>query len=286
MPDLIASGWPEYELIDSGNGLRLERFSGHTVVRSDANVLWHPSRAGHPGWARPEFRFNPDSPDRWDGDQELLQGGWLLPYKDACFRVKPTPFRHMGLFPEQSPQWDLACAKVAAAGGKPRVLNLFAYTGAASVLLAQAGAAVCHVDASKGSVMWAKENAHLSGLAEDAIRWIVDDVPKFLRREVRRGNRYDLILMDPPVFGRGPSGEIWRLEEQIGGLAELAGRLLSEKPLGFFLNFYATALYPESVLRVAEQGLAGRLGQLDLSSVGIRENASGKVLQTGFCLSS
>jgi 23S rRNA (cytosine1962-C5)-methyltransferase len=286
MNDLIALSWPGYGLLDSGNGLRLERFAGHTVVRPDTNILWDPSDPDNAAWTSPDLRFDGQSKERWFGDAKLIEEGWLLPYKEAKFRVRPTPFRHMGLFPEQAPQWDLACRKVRESGGKPRVLNLFAYTGAASVLLAQAGASVCHVDASKGSVMWAKENARLSGLPEDAIRWIVDDVPKFLKREARRGSRYDLILMDPPVFGRGPQGEIWRLEEQLAGLAGLAGELLSEEPLGFFLNFYATALYPESVLRVAEQALAGRPLSLAVSPVGIRETMSGKVLQTGFCLAS
>jgi len=280
---LISSGWDDYRLLDSGDGCRLEQVGGRTVVRPDGNVLWKPEAPNQAGWQRPDLRFNPGLPSNWDGDPEQVEKGWTLAYGQAIFRVRPTPFRHLGIFPEQEPQWEKAAGLVRQRGGHPRVLNLFAYTGAASVLLAQAGASVCHVDASKGSVMWARENARLSGLPEDAIRWILDDVPKFLRREVRRGSRYDLILADPPVFGRGPRGEIWRLEERLSELAFLCGELLSEKPLGFFLNFYATALYPESVLRAAQSVVPLPLA---LETVGIRESISGKVLQTGFCLSS
>ena len=276
-----------YELLDTGDGLRLERFALHTVVRPDPNVLWKKSNPGNVAWQQPDARFlGRNEEENWQLASGL-ENGWLLTWGAATFRVKPTPFRHMGLFPEQAVQWQWLQEGIArfrqANGRAPRVLNAFAYTGAASVVAALAGAEVCHLDASAGSINWAKENARLSGLPEDAIRWIVDDARKFLQREVRRSRQYDLILMDPPVFGRGPKGEVWRLENGLPELSYLAGRLMSPEPLGFWLNFYATALYPESVLRLFQVTLPF---PLSVAALQLEEKYSKKNLQTGFCLRS
>ena len=284
---VVCKGWEDYELLDTGHGERLERFGSHTVVRPDPNVLWDASEPEHPSWQDPDARYvGTAEKSGWQvRDQRLLEG-WVIGYGQAKMRVKPTPFRHMGLFPEQAAHWDWLSQTLQGAGGQPKVLNLFAYTGAASVVAALAGAEVCHLDASKGSVYQAKENAKLSGLPETAIRWIVDDALKFMQREVRRGNTYDLIMMDPPVFGRGPKGEIWRLEKGIADLAVAASQLFSEKPLGFLLNFYATSMYPDSIARVVRQALRKPFPELRLGSLLIAEKIAEKQLPTGFFVRS
>lgn len=286
MNEYIAEAWPDYELLDTGNGKRLERFGAHLIVRPDPNILWKPSDPNHQGWQKPDLFYKTDSYKKeWGGALELLQG-WKIGYKNAQFIVYPTPFRHLAIFPEQSVNWDWLTILIEKAnlGRKPRVLNLFAYTGGASVVAALAGAEVCHVDASKSSTYKAKDNAAASGLQPDAIRWIVDDVTKFMQREVRRGAKYDIIIMDPPVFGRGPKGEIWRLEDNVGQVVKLASQLFSEKPLGFLLNFYATALYPHSVLRIVEE--VGLPMPVELGVLYLRQTAQKNIFQTGFFVRS
>lgn len=291
MLKVIAPSFPDYKLLDSGDGKRLERFADKIIVRPDPNVLWPKSQPKHPGWTNPDALYqNQSSPKGWLCSPSLLEG-WAFKYDEASFQVRPTPFRHMGIFPEQADNWiwlkNLINKRASSNPDKvkPKVLNLFAYTGAASILAALAGASVCHVDASKASIKWAKQNASLSGLSEEAIRWIVDDATKFLQREIRRGSRYDLIIMDPPVFGRGPKGEIWRLEERIAQLMSLTKELLSPSPLGVLLNFYATAIYPECIARVAQTEMAGvSLPQLELGSLNLEEECSKKLLCTGFFL--
>jgi 23S rRNA (cytosine1962-C5)-methyltransferase len=285
----ITEPWSDYELIDSGAGQRLERFAGYLVVRPDPQVLWQPSSPNHKGWKEPDAHYvGKQGVGFWEGDPDVL-AGWPVSYAGATFTVRPTAFRHVGLFPEQASQWEWMQEQIAAsvaAGRRPRVLNLFAYTGAASILAAQAGASVCHVDASAGSVNWAKENAKLSGLPADAIRWIVDEVSKFLRREVRRGAEYDMILLDPPVFGRGPKGEVWRLEERIEELALLCSQLLSKEPLGVVANLYATTLHPLAIARLFTP-VEKRLGHpMEWGTLSIRETGSEKLLPTGFWLRS
>jgi 23S rRNA (cytosine1962-C5)-methyltransferase len=280
----IVQSWQDYELIDSGDGERLERFGPYRIARPDGNVLW--SRNEKAPWGQEDAHFIKGEKGQWDLRSPNLASGWKIQYKKATFRVAPTPFRHLGIFPEQSAHWDWLEEKVRSAGSPVKVLNLFAYTGAASVIGALAGAKVTHVDASMGSVNWAKENAKLSGLPEDAIRWIVDDVPKFLAREIRRGSKYDLILLDPPVFGRGPKGEIWRLEEGIHGLIDQVRQLLSPESVGVLVNFYATALYPESIARVVSESLGAKGKDLQLGSLCLEENTTKKLLPTGFFLRS
>lgn len=278
----------DYSLLDSGDGCRLERFGYYHVVRPDPNVLW--SRSNPSAWKKPAAEFLVEAGNRgWKFHEENVSDGWNIAWRDCRFHVKPTPFRHMGLFPEQAVNWRWLTEYISTskkAGRVPKVLNLFAYTGAASVVAAKAGAQVCHVDASLGSIKWAQENAQLSGLSSTAVRWIADDVVKFLRREVRRENEYDLIIMDPPVFGRGPKGEIFRLEERLGELLELARQLLTHESSALLLNFYATSLYPESVVRLAESTLRGKGGELELASLCLAEELSGKMLPTGFFIRS
>ena len=275
----IAQPWADYELLDSGNGRRLERFGAYVTSRPDSNVLWKPT---FPERWKPDAMFDQDG---WQTDVGNLMSGWELAYQSLRLAVRPTPFRHVGIFPEQRVNWDwlaLLCQE----RPRLRVLNLFAYTGIASLIAAKEGAQVCHVDASTASINWAKENARLSGLADDAIRWISDDALKFMAREVRRGRQYDVILMDPPVFGRGPKGEIFRLEERLSELVSLAGQLLASDSSAFLLNFYATALYPESVLRLAQSVLGEILPNLELYSLVLQETWSENRLPTGFFLRS
>lgn len=284
MTTLVTKNWSDYELLDSGDGLRLERYGSFTIVRPDPNVIWKKSNPSSAFWKDPDLSFNPQlRRGEWEGNSELLKG-WNIAYQGSNFCLHPTPFRHVGLFPEQASQWDWLQEKISSSKRKVRVLNLFAYTGGASIVAARAGAEVCHVDASKTSIFKAKDNAKLSELQDDAIRWIVDDADKFLKREVRRGNTYDIILMDPPVFGRGPKGEIWRLEEGLSDLVTSAKALFSENPIGFLLNFYATSLYPHSVLRLVEE--IGLPFEVELGALYLEQSSEKKLLQTGFFVRS
>ena len=223
----IADGWKDYELLDCGDGEKLERWGDKLLVRPDPQAIWPASRR-HGGWRHPDGRYFRSSAGGGHWDKGQLPAQWQVRYRDLTFQVKPMNFKHTGLFPEQAVNWDFARQKVRAAGRPVSVLNLFAYTGAASVACAAAGASVCHVDAAKGMVAWGKENARLSGLADRPIRWIVDDCAKFVEREIRRGRRYDAIIMDPPSYGRGPTGEVWKLEESLYPFVELCSRDLSD----------------------------------------------------------
>lgn len=280
MEKFITRGWEGYELMASGNGERYERWGSYTVIRPDPQVLWDRSAP----FPQVDAQYTGDATQGFWNKPGIAEESWTISYKDAVFRVKPTPFRHLGLFPEQAVQWEWLKDQITAAGRPVRVLNLFAYTGAASIICAQAGAFVCHVDAAAGSVEWAKENARLSGLGSQSIRWIVDDVRKFMQREVRRGSKYDLILMDPPVFGRGPKGEIWRLEEGVKDLAHLSAQLLSEKSLGLLLNIYATSVYPQAVARVFEEVGKDIFPPFIIGSQHLQESLTGHFLPTGFVL--
>ena len=218
-----ADGWKEYELLDCGGGERLERWGEHILVRPDPQAIW--DRGGHPLWKKPDAVYHRS--DKGGGQWEIfhLPESWHIHYKDLTFQIKPMSFKHTGVFPEQAANWDFIRRQVAERKKKKpvNVLNLFAYTGGATLAAASAGASVCHVDASKGMVAWARENARLSGLGEAPIRYIVDDCKKFIQREVRRGRKYDAIIMDPPSYGRGPSGEIWKFEESIAPFLQLYG---------------------------------------------------------------
>jgi len=239
----IADKWEDYELLDCGGGERLERWGRQVLVRPDPQAIWDTPRR-HPAWRRAGGRYLRSSTGGGRWEKKDLPESWKLGYGELTFQVKPMNFKHTGLFPEQAVNWDFMAEKIRNAGRPIRVLNLFAYTGGATVACAKAGAGVCHVDAAKGMVAWARENARLSGLGDAPIRWIVDDCGKFVEREIRRGRTYDAIVMDPPSYGRGPGGEVWKLEENLYSFVKLCAGVLSDRPLFVLINSYTTGLAP------------------------------------------
>lgn len=239
----IANNWKDYEVLDTSGGEKLERWGKYLLVRPDPQVIWNTPHE-HPGWKKKNGHYHRSSKGGGEWEFINLPDEWSISYKELTFHLKPFSFKHTGLFPEQAVNWDWFSDLIAHAGRPVKVLNLFAYTGGATVSAAKAGAQVTHVDASKGMVSWAKENAAASGLADAPIRWLVDDCTKFVEREIRRGNHYDGIIMDPPSYGRGPKGEIWKIEENIFPFVELTAKLLSDKPLFFLINSYTTGLQP------------------------------------------
>ncbi len=239
----IANNWKDYEVLHTSGGEKLERWGKYLLVRPDPQVIWNTPHE-HPGWKKKNGHYHRSSKGGGEWEFINLPDEWSISYKDLTFHLKPFSFKHTGLFPEQAVNWDWFSNLIAHAGRPVKVLNLFAYTGGATVSAAKAGAQVTHVDASKGMVSWAKENAAASGLADAPIRWLVDDCTKFVEREIRRGNHYDGIIMDPPSYGRGPKGEIWKIEENIFPFVELTAKLLSDKPLFFLINSYTTGLQP------------------------------------------
>ncbi len=234
----------DYELIDAEGGERLERWKDIILIRPDPQVIWQGERK-NPLWKNAHAIYHRSSSGGgyWE-PLKKVPDVWSVNYNDLIFRLKPMGFKHTGLFPEQSVNWKFMQEKIRSAGRDISVLNLFAYTGGATVACLKAGATVTHVDASKGMVSWAKENAVASGLSDRPVRWLVDDCLKFVKREIRRGNKYDGIVMDPPSYGRGPNGEVWKLEQQIGELLSQVGKILSDKPLFFVLNSYTGGLSP------------------------------------------
>lgn len=239
----IANQWNDYEILDTSRGEKLERWGNYVLVRPDPQVLWDTERR-LPGWRKPNAHYHRSSHGGGQWEFFQLPEQWSIHYKKLTFQLKPFSFKHTGLFPEQAANWDWFSEKIRKAKRPVKVLNLFAYTGGATLAAASAGAAVTHVDASKGMVGWARENAKSSGLESAPIRWIVDDCMKFVEREIRRGNHYDGIIMDPPSYGRGPKGEIWKIEEAIHPLVQSCAKLLSEEPLFFLINSYTTGLAP------------------------------------------
>ncbi|HIU32521.1 MAG TPA: class I SAM-dependent methyltransferase [Candidatus Caccousia avistercoris] len=277
-----AAQWEDYELIDASAGERLERWGDVILIRPDPQIIWNTPRED-PRWRQAHARYRRSSSGggAWE-QRRKLPAAWGVRYRELRFQVKPMGFKHTGLFPEQAVNWDFAMEAIRTAGRPVRVLNLFGYTGAATLACAAAGASVCHVDASKGMVAWARENAAASGLADRPIRWLVDDCVKFVQREHRRGNTYDAIIMDPPSYGRGPGGEVWKLEEQLYGLLELCMPILSEQPLFFLLNSYTTGLSPavmEYMLGIFLQKKYG--GSVSSGEIGLPVTDSGLVLPCG-----
>jgi 23S rRNA (cytosine1962-C5)-methyltransferase len=282
--------WSDYELLDSGNGAKLERFGPYTLVRPETQAIWRPNLPERE-WQRADATFEKtkggdDGPGSWQQHRQLPEQ-WQLHYNNLRFWARLTPFRHTGVFPEHSAQWGWVARQIAARQGAS-VLVLFGYTGLSSLFAAAAGGRVTHVDASKPSVLWAQSNQQLSGLAERPIRWLIDDVGKFVAREIRRGSRYDLILMDPPVFGRGPKGEVWRINEQLPGLVGQCAELLSERPLGMLISAYATNMSPLTLSNVLEAELKGFSGTTSAGELALREQQSGRLLPTAIyaCWSS
>lgn len=239
----MADNWKDYQIIDAGNGEKLERWKNIILRRPDPQAIW-PADTNSGSWQNADGVYNRSSSGggSWTFNKKIPER-WTVDYKGLSFYIKPTGFKHTGLFPEQAANWDWIMDKIKKANRPVKVLNLFAYTGGATCAASFAGASeVCHVDASKGMVAWAKENAELSGLSDNKIRYIVDDCFKFVQREIRRGNRYDAIIMDPPSYGRGPNGEIWKFEDELTKLLEITKDVLSKDPLFLLLNSYTTGL--------------------------------------------
>ncbi|MCD8103831.1 MAG: class I SAM-dependent methyltransferase [Lachnospiraceae bacterium] len=276
----IAERWRDFEVIDASGGEKLEKWGNYLLVRPDPQVIWNTPRT-HGGWKHPNGHYHCSS--RGGGEWEFfsLPQQWSIRYGEMTFWLKPFAFKHTGLFPEQAVNWDWISAKIRGAGRPVSVLNLFAYTGGATLAAAAAGALVTHVDASKGMVGWAKENAAVSGLSDAPIRWLVDDCMKFVEREIRRGNHYDGIIMDPPSYGRGPKGEIWKIEDSIHPLIHACAALLSEKPLFFLVNSYTTGLAPSVLTYLLATELRKRGGHVESGEIGLPVRESRLVLPCG-----
>lgn len=238
----IASEWKDYEIIDMANGEKLERWRDIVLVRPDPQIIWK-DKLFPEKWKKINARYNRSNTGggSWEYNKKM-PSSWEIKYKNLVFNIKPMGFKHTGLFPEQAINWDWMIEKIHNEKRDIKVLNLFAYTGGATVACLSAGASVCHVDSSKGMVSWAKENVISSGLQDRPVRYIIDDVVKFVNREIRRGNRYDAIIMDPPSYGRGANGEVWKFEENIYDLVELCTKVLSDNPLFFLINSYTTGI--------------------------------------------
>lgn len=273
--------WQDYELLDCSGGERLERWGKIVLIRPDPQVIWNTPK-DHPCWYKADARYirSKEGGGHWECRRQLPEA-WNINYKDLQFKISPTGFKHTGLFPEQAVNWDMMREKITGAGRSVKVLNLFAYTGGATLAAAAAGASVCHVDAAKGMVHWARENAELSSLAEKPIRWIVDDCAKFVEREIRRGNTYDAIIMDPPSYGRGPGGEVWKLEDQIYDLVKLCTGVLSDDPLFFLLNSYTTGLSASAMAYVLGVNMKKFGGSVSAEEIGLPVTATGMALPCG-----
>ena len=277
----LSDKWKDYELIDCSDGQKLERWGGQILVRPDPQAIWKTEK-NHPGWRKPSAIYNRSASGGGHWEKGSLPENWQIKYGELTFNIKPMNFKHTGIFPEQATNWDYAMDRIKSADRPISVLNLFAYTGAATVACAKAGAEVCHVDAAKGMVNWAKENARSSGLGNAPIRWIVDDCAKFVEREIRRGHKYDAIIMDPPSYGRGPSGEIWKLEENLWDFVLLCSGALSDKPLFVIINSYTTGLSPSVLTYISETIFSSRFGGHSRSEeLGIPVSSKGLVLPCG-----
>lgn len=277
----ISDNWRDYELLDASGGEKLERWGRHILLRPDPQAIWATPREDR-RWARPDAAYRRSASGGGAWEKNSLPASWKMAYGPLTFQVKPMSFKHTGLFPEQAVNWDWAMDKIRRAGRPIQVLNLFAYTGAATCACLAAGAQVCHVDAARGMVQWAKENAVCSGLADRPVRWIVDDCLKFCQREIRRGHTYDAIIMDPPSYGRGPGGEVWRLEDNLWPLCVTVSQLLSPQPLFVLINSYTTGLSPSVLTYISESLLTKRFGgRSDAQELGLRATASGLVLPCG-----
>lgn len=276
-----ADQWKDYEVLDASDGEKLERWGRYILVRPDPQVIWRTERRD-PRWRRFDARYFRSSSGGGKWSEHHLPERWSVSYGPLTFNVKPMNFKHTGVFPEQAANWDYIMQSIRGAGRPISVLNLFAYTGGATLAAAAAGASVCHVDAAKGMVAWAKENARSSGLENASIRWIVDDCAKFVEREIRRGRRYDAIIMDPPSYGRGPSGEIWKLEQNLYPFVELVAGVLSDDPLFVIINSYTTGLAPSVLGCIMDSVFRPRFGGSSrCDELGLPITDSGLVLPCG-----
>lgn len=277
----IAGDWKDYEVIDSSQGEKLERWGKYLLVRPDPQVIWNTKKADA-GWKNRNAHYHRSKKGGGEWEFFNLPKQWQIGYKGLTFNLQPFNFKHTGLFPEQAVNWDWFGEKIKNAGRPIKVLNLFAYTGGATLAAAKAGASVTHIEASKGMVTWAKENAASSGLSDAPIRWIVDDCVKFVEREIRRGNKYDGIIMDPPSYGRGPKGEIWKIEDNIYPFIQLCRQLLSENPLFFLINSYTTGLQPAVLSYMIGSEIVSHFGgKVESEEIGLPVTSNGLVLPCG-----
>ena len=278
----VADGWKDYELLDCSDGERLERWGDIILIRPDPQVIWKTPKK-HPMWKNANARYLRSSTG--GGHWEVLRktpDSWRIKYKELSLNVKTMGFKHTGIFPEQAVNWDYTAELIKKAGRPVRVLNFFSYTGGATVACLKAGAQVVHVDASKGMVAWAKENAAASSVADRPVRWIVDDCIKFVQREIRRGNKYDIIIMDPPSYGRGPGGEVWKLEDEVYGFVELCTKVLSDDPLMVLINSYTTGLSPAVMQYILGALVVPKFGgEVTGSEIGLPVTRTGMVLPCG-----
>ena len=278
-----ADKWTDYQLIDTSDGEKLEMWGKYSLIRPDPQVIWKNIKKS-PLWKRADASYSRSKSGGGKWSENSLPGEWVISYDplDLKFLIKPMGFKHTGLFPEQAVNWDWFYELIKNANRKINVLNLFAYTGGATVAAAKAGASVCHVDASKGMVNQAKQNAALSGLADAPIRYIVDDCKKFIEREIRRGRKYDAVIMDPPSYGRGPSGEVWKLEDNIFEFIKLASEVLSDNPLFFLVNSYTTGLSASTVGYILDVVLKDRIGgKVWCDEIGLPTKITGSALPCG-----
>lgn len=277
----IADQWKDYEVLDTSAGEKLERWGNYILVRPDPQVIWNTAHE-HAGWKKKNAHYHRSAQGGGEWEFINLPKEWSIRYRDLTFNLKPFSFKHTGLFPEQAVNWDWFSSIIRSSSRPLKVLNLFAYTGGATLAAAKAGASVTHVDASKGMVNWAKENAVSSDLESAPIRWLVDDCVKFVEREIRRGNTYNGIIMDPPSYGRGPKGEIWKIEDSIYPFIELAAKLLSPDPAFFLVNSYTTGLQP-AVLSYMIQTVVGKKhgGTTQAEEIGLPVTQSGLILPCG-----
>ena len=284
----LADQWKDYEVIDCSKGEKLERWGDYLLVRPDPQIIWDTPKK-ETGWHKMNGHYHRSSKGGGEWEFFQLPKEWTIQYslpinKKLTFHLKPFSFKHTGLFPEQAANWNWFSQLIADAVSKGRqvkVLNLFAYTGGATLAAAAAGASVTHVDASKGMVTWAKENAISSGLKDAPIRWLVDDCVKFVEREIRRGNHYDAIIMDQPSYGRGPKGEIWKIEESVYPLIQLCSQILTDNPLFFLINSYTTGLQPAVLSYMISTVLGTANGTVTASEIGLPVSSNGLVLPCG-----
>lgn len=277
----IADNWKDYKVIDCSDGEKLERWGEYTLIRPDPQVLWSFPRKER-GWREWNGHYHRSSKGGGEWEFRKLPEQWEIHYGELTFHLKPFSFKHTGLFPEQAVNWDWFSEQIRTANRPIKVLNLFAYTGGATCAAAKAGASVTHVDASKGMVTWAKENAKASGLEDAPIRWIVDDCVKFVEREIRRSNHYDAIIMDPPSYGRGPKGEIWKIEEKIHPFIQLCTQVLSDQPLFVLVNSYTTGLAPAVLTYMLASELVPKHGgHVESQEIGLPVERTGLVLPCG-----
>ncbi len=277
----VTYDWKDYELIDCQGGERLERWGDVTLIRPDPQAIFGGEKS-HPGWHKAHGRYfrSKSGGGNWEFYQKF--DDFTIGYRDLKFHIRPTNFKHTGLFPEQAANWDWAAERISKAGRPIKVLNLFAYTGGATVACAAAGASVTHVDAAKGMVQWAKENAALSGLSDAPIRYLVDDCIKFVEREIRRGKKYDAIIMDPPSYGRGPGGEVWKLEDKLYDFVDLCTNIVSDDPLFFIINSYTTGFAPGVIRYLCDRLLVPKFGgRTDVDELGLPVSQTGLVLPAG-----